>query len=130
MGLKDLFKKQEIKNNNKPELEPPVVIYHGVQTKGYRGYKRYSMVIYNGDDFIGSDITISKVHYKTSMRGEKEYLLAVQVDGLKVGVFFESREGYYDILNKKIAGAYCKAEEELVNDKLRVKTRLLLKFEE
>ena len=57
MGLKDLFKKQEIKNNNKPELEPPVVIYHGVQTKGYRGYKRYSMVIYNGDDTTNFDNT-------------------------------------------------------------------------
>lgn len=132
------------------ELEKPVLIYKGIQTKGFRGYKKIYMVCHNNDDetnyinasklrdkygqdFIGSEIKIEKINYDAFM-GNREYLLKVYADEMPVGVIFSSTSDQYDmILNSKIEGAYCRTEEEneltnkgtIIN---RYRTNLFLKL--
>ena len=115
-----LFKRKE---KEAPALEFPFVL-----SGGFRGYKRFPIVVYgdaesekNNAELAGIALKGKQVVFRSAMNGSRPFLI-VLIDGKKVGAVFDDAK-VAEVLSGKVDAVYAMTEDETVAGAGGVETR-------
>ncbi len=121
------------------EKEAPAREFSFVLSSGFRGYKRFPIVVYgnaeaekNNEELGATVLKGKQLVFRSAMNGNRVFLI-VFIDGKRIGAIFDDAE-VAEVISGKIEAVYAMMEDENVADAGKVVTRhrvrLFVKYKE